>query len=745
MHNDRRADLAARLVLTLAALLPYWRVLTLGVVFVTDDYFASDIFNGELPFRVLIGGMIRHGRMPVWTDRLCSGFPLVGTALDPVGLAPFALLPPAPALDVLVIVLLLIAAHGAYSLARRFGADRIGSVLAGIAFAGSGYIACQLKHLGIVSTVVWLPLGLVMLDRAMESRRTWTAAGFGLLFANQALCGFPQSAYISGLVYVAFALFRGVSRQEKELRVAWHPLARAGAAMALGAAAGAVVLLPLSSLGAISDRVDMTSWAWSSRFAYWPVNAIQFLVPYANGDISNNTYTGPPFFWEDYGYVGLATFLLAVYGGIRERRRRVVAFSICMTLLAYLLVLGPRTPVFRVAFLLIPGISMFRFPTRFLILVELGLAVLGAIGLTRLRHDLPRGTRSSARVATLVCAGICAATAIDLFVHQPRQNPMVSARDWLAPPETVGGITADTSEPRTFSPRHRDLHLATFQAAHGWADVAPYFAMRDLLEPNLGGGLWNVPSADCYAGITPRWYVDVWGDNTRELSLMGLMAAYDTRGQVLKMHPHMPALLRGYGVTHVLSRFPVQGAVLGPPARRADTYVYRVDGAFQAWFVGASRRLNDADAAKRLLDPGFDPMREVLLADVPDTDVLPATLPAADGDPVVSAAVNTTGDPREINIDARAPRDGFVVLADTYFPGWSAEVDGRPVETYRANLSVRAIPVTRGRHQIHLKYEPPGWRTGLVISVCAIAVLVLWFSYELTTSGTFGRSRRQGR
>ena len=44
-----RADLAARLFLTLAALLPYWRLLTFGVVFVTDDYFASDIFNGELP------------------------------------------------------------------------------------------------------------------------------------------------------------------------------------------------------------------------------------------------------------------------------------------------------------------------------------------------------------------------------------------------------------------------------------------------------------------------------------------------------------------------------------------------------------------------------------------------------------------------------------------------------------------------------------------------------------------------
>ena len=50
----RKGSLAARALLTVGALLPYWRLLTFSVVFITDDYFASDIFNGELPGRVLI-------------------------------------------------------------------------------------------------------------------------------------------------------------------------------------------------------------------------------------------------------------------------------------------------------------------------------------------------------------------------------------------------------------------------------------------------------------------------------------------------------------------------------------------------------------------------------------------------------------------------------------------------------------------------------------------------------------------
>ena len=170
MSERTRADLAARAFLTLGALLPYWRLLTFGVIYVTDDCFASDIFNGELPGRVLVGQLIRHGQLPVWTNQLCSGLPLAGAPADPIGLVAFSLLAPAAALDLFVIVLLLVAAHGAYGLADASAPIASGAVLAGIAFAGSGYIACQLKHLSIVSTVVWLP-GRTAADRSRARDR----------------------------------------------------------------------------------------------------------------------------------------------------------------------------------------------------------------------------------------------------------------------------------------------------------------------------------------------------------------------------------------------------------------------------------------------------------------------------------------------------------------------------------------------------------------------------------------------
>ncbi|MEO6235390.1 MAG: YfhO family protein [Vicinamibacterales bacterium] len=756
MSENRRGDLLARLLLTAAALAPYWRLLTFSVVFVTDDYFASDIFNGELPGRILSGHWLRAGQLPQWTSQLCSGFSLAGAPLDPIGLALFALLPPAAALDALVIVLLMVAAHGAYSLARRFGADRIGAVLAGTAFAGSGYIACQLKHLSIVSTVVWLPVGLLLIDRSLaaaaagsgppsatdRARRSASMAAFGLVFAVQVLSGFPQSAYICALTYGAFALFRAfTSRQEAGTRRIVAVLGGLGLASVLGAAAGAVLLLPLSALGAISDRAEGLSYSWSTRLAYWPSNLQTFLVPYINGDISDNTYIGPPFFWEDYGYVGALTCLLAIYAAYRERRRPLAVFTSVMTIVACLLVLGQATPVFHIAYLLVPGLKIFRFPTRFLIFVELGLALLAALGLTRLRADLTRRWPAPSRLPAVVVAAVCAVTAVDLFVHQPRQNPIVPAADWLAPPPSVEIVRAATTQPRTFTPRHRDAHRRAFQLARGWADVLPYFELRDMLAPNLGGGLWNVPSGDCYVGLSPRWFVDVWGDHNRELSLMSFLAGYDFNAGVLRVRPNLPSVLRAYGVTHMLSIFPAQGADLPAPSRAGSAYIYRIDGAARVRVVPGARHVTDAEAARRLLDPAFDPEREVLLHDAPSSEG-PMADNVVSSTPARAKASIVREDQHEVVVEAEAEADGFLLLADTFYPGWSAAVDGHAAALYRANLSVRAVPLPKGRHVIRFSYEAPGLRRGLLMSVTALTLLLVWLAAGCR--GAFARSPRRG-
>jgi hypothetical protein len=756
MRGHRRANLTARVFLTIGALLPYWRLLTFGVVYVPDDTFTSDIFNGELPGRVLVGQLIRHGQLPVWTNQLCSGLPLAGAPADPVGLAAFTLLPPAAALDLLVIVLLLVAAHGTYGLARRFGANRPGAILAGLAFAGSGYIASQLRHLGIISTIAWLPVGLLLIDhvlasadptRATSGQRAFSMALFGLVFAEQVLSGFPQSAYICALAYGSFALFRAFAdrRQPEPLRTRLSCLGGLGVAAILGAAAGAVVLLPLSELGSVSDRAESLGYAWATRIAYWPPNVLTFVVPYLFGDISNNTYAGPPVFWEDYGYVGLVTVLLACYGPLRKRVPPTIAFTILMTIVAFLLVLGPATPVFRIVYELVPGMKLFRFPTRFLIVVELGLALLGAYGLTQLCAQLDENPKVPRWVPRSVAVAVCALLALDLWFHQPRQNPMVSGRQWLAAPASSEMVRADSLQPRTFTPRRFELHMRAFDLAHGWANVEPYFELRDALEPNTGGAYWNTPSADCYAGIAPSWYVDVWGDPNRPGLLVRQLTALDADQQVLRVRPELANVLRTYGVSHLLSRFPQEGAPLTLVGHAGNAYVYRVDGAARVRVVSAARYVKtDQEVVAGLLDRGFDPEREILLEDAPDSE-----RPAVDerrgsqSSTAPNQAVVTSEDSQEIVIQAEASADGYLLLADTFYPGWTARVDGVPTAIYRANLSVRGIQLPKGRHEVRFRYDAPGFARGLQITLLALSTLMIWLGAAAVGRARHGRASRE--
>jgi membrane protein YfhO len=758
MQGGRRAEIAARMFLTVGVLAPYWRLLTLSVVSVTDDAFSSDIFNGELPGRIIFAHWLRAGKLPLWTSQMCSGYPLIGSPVDPLGLLLFTLLPPAAALDLLMILLLIIAGHGAYSLARRFGADRSGAVLAGLAFAGSGYIATQFKHLSIISTIAWLPYGLLLIDRLLtpgEKRSGLLLPALGLLFANQVLAAFPQSAYISGLVYVSFALFRVLSdrRQHGPVR-AWLPrLGGIAAALALGSAAGAVVLLPLHELTGLTDRAGGLDYEWATYTNFWPPQIFSFFVPYIYGDGSDGSYIGPPPFWENYGYVGAATAVVAIYGAGRLWRKPLVAFLIAMTITAFGFILGPRTPFYYSAYVLIPGMSRFRAPTRFMVVLELGLALLAAIGLTRIGVELKERWRGGSRMPRLIQIAVCLGTALDLFIHQPRQNVLVPASEWLAPPRTAGIVLADSSAPRTFTPHHRDIHRRVHtQVARGWKYIEPYFKLRDLLEPEAGGGYWNVPSADCYVGLAPRWYVSIWSYHYFENSLIHDRAYQEFGTESLVVRPPFVTLMRTFGVTHVLGPYPAKDPKLNPErdptlkllAREPNVYVYRVEGAARVRVVRAARRLGtEALAIARLRDLTFDPDREIVLQEAP-ASVHPTVEEAGPGPPDVSpgrAAIVREGSD-ELVVDAFAREDGFLLLADMYYPGWHATVDGVPTPIYRANVSLRGIALPKGQHTVRFSYEPRPFFLGLWITVTVLAVLFVWLGaaiYRLPRSWSSGR------
>ncbi|MBQ8172231.1 MAG: YfhO family protein [Oscillospiraceae bacterium] len=75
--------------------------------------------------------------------------------------------------------------------------------------------------------------------------------------------------------------------------------------------------------------------------------------------------------------------------------------------------------------------------------------------------------------------------------------------------------------------------------------------------------------------------------------------------------------------------------------------------------------------------------------------------------------------------------DELVVFSVPYDIGWSAVIDGTPVETDKVNGGFIAVRVPAGEHSIDFSYETPGLKLGVIITAAGLLLLggwiVLWY------------------
>jgi hypothetical protein len=89
-------------------------------------------------------------------------------------------------------------------------------------------------------------------------------------------------------------------------------------------------------------------------------------------------------------------------------------------------------------------------------------------------------------------------------------------------------------------------------------------------------------------------------------------------------------------------------------------------------------------------------------------------------------------DALEIKLGIFTPYPGYLILADNYYPGWKASVDGIQTEIYNADICFRAVHIPTGAHDIRFYYEPSPFRWGLYISLCGVLLfIVLQIGYSV--------------
>jgi len=88
-------------------------------------------------------------------------------------------------------------------------------------------------------------------------------------------------------------------------------------------------------------------------------------------------------------------------------------------------------------------------------------------------------------------------------------------------------------------------------------------------------------------------------------------------------------------------------------------------------------------------------------------------------------------------VRVNATRSGILLIADTWYPGWKATVDGHTAPLYRADHALRATEVPEGEHVVQFRFAPTSIAIGAAISLATSA-----FALLLVLAGCF-RGLRQ--
>jgi hypothetical protein len=773
-----------RWVLTDLFVLAAWTALLAAwfwdLVVCQNTLFYFDVTEINLPYRDFVATEMQAGRLSRWHPGLYGGFPLYSESqagyFHPSKL--LYLIPGLPTwaafgFDTTASIWLLgIFTYG--WLRTRFSAAP--SACGALVFTLGGYTWAHVVHTSMLNALVSVPLVLWGFEAAVARGRRLGLIAASVALALQVYAGHLQDAVMTGMLVGLLAVWHILARPDWVERQAI--LRRAALLGTLAVLVSAPQWLPSLELIGRSTRAKGLTHSEITFGSWHPELIPSLFLPEAFGSRAHGTD------WLDSAYpyhemgcsFGIIALLLALIG-LHDLRDRWVASWAAIGLVAILFMLGRFTYLYD----LVPQIPLLggmRIPARFGMWLVLAVAALATEGVERLRlgclirwrtvaiiwlmliaialtiaiiayarplfapppdtptqADFNRETQTAAawwtwmtllhrellpgllRLAALALAtwlvlaaiaraparnggtrrallfsSLVALVCVELLWPQRNNLPRVEPRYWDEAPATAKTILADRNHQRVFG------YPNVTTAPRDYAQVpVDFFPIRDWLSWSLPP-VFGLPSAGGVSPLVPERMVEFTNKSQT-------MARRDLEG-----------------TTHVL------GDRLDP----AD--FERVFPVGRVWIGTNPRALPRARLAGRPIYAETPQKAAEALSYLKreDTDRLIVEDPARPLSPetrVEGTAVIMVDLPEHLVVETLSPGQAYLVLADSFDPGWSATVDGSPVPIHPAYLAFRAVYLPAGAHSVEFRYEPAGFRSGLLtgaIGVLACLAVLAW-------------------
>lgn len=680
--------------------------------------------------------VVRHlwlsGELPLWNPYALCGTPLLANSQS----APFYpphlvvwILPTWLAVSVLAAFHLFWGALGLGLWLRQRGLNHIAIVVGVALWVFSLFWAAWLPLSSVPATLSWYGWLLLGIE-AVRARGMRAAWAFALPLGMMLLAGHLQFAFYGVLLSILYAVFWGFETRAQG-KLGHYGLAL-GTAYLLGGMLAAVQLLPVLELASYSHRQAPPTEAGYQAYvrnALPLFHLITLWFPNAYGNPRDGSYWGAVHYAELALSVGAFGFLLALMG---VRRRGQGAFWLVVGLLALLIALG--TPLTKLLYFYLPGFSATGSPARILCLWVLGVAVLAAHGV----HEW-RGWQTALAAWTVLLGLAALLTELTLPQAVSRtplwQHLLQASFGYLGAGVVAlgGGFLFATATKRPATERRRlsiQLGLTALALAplglYAWQLFTAYRAPREAAFPPLSQ-LPRLEAGERVAVLNTYW------------------SLYEP--PPARMPPNTPAVYQLNDVGGYDSLLPrhykrfldlLNGQDSAPPENGNMLFVKTLNPAL------AYLRVRTVLSPEGWLPLPKPAPRLQPIEVVPDEETMWARLqanPFPEAIPVLGElaqrAANEYGVGTLIeNITLEwqvcratyvrlrvvnpAAQTGWLLITDTWYPGWNATVNGKPVPLLRANGAFRAVPVPAGEAIVEMRFLPRSFLLGSGLSLLGL-------------------------